>query len=162
MSKITLTGGYAPIPEGQHLFRITEVEYKETYGKLEIRMKTPKGQIHTERFSLHDQNGKPNEGAYNAFSYFARTALDDYGREEIDPQELVGCCLLCTVVHDIRPSTRDESKTVTFTRLAEKLPVSREEAAAAFAMTAPAGTTPAPKATGTPKASGFNLDDLLA
>lgn len=52
MSKITLSEGFSVVPEGTHVFKITDVKYKEAFGKLEIKMKTAKGQTHTERFSL--------------------------------------------------------------------------------------------------------------
>ena len=122
MALIKLTGGYTPIPEGYHVFQITGAEYKEAFGKLEIRMKTAKGQTHTERFSLMNKNGEPNEGAYNAFSYFARRAMNDAALDDIDPQMLVGRFIRCEVLHDIRPSTKKEGETVTFVNLGDKEP----------------------------------------
>ena len=122
MSKITLTEGFTLIPEGDHVFKITEVSYKEDFGKLEIKMKTAKGQTHTERFSLIRKDGAANEGAYNAFSYFAKTALNDYGVTEIDPKELIGHYIRCAVEHDVQPSSKDPSKNVTFDRLVDKSP----------------------------------------
>lgn len=106
MGKIALSEGYTVIPEGTHIFKIVEVNYKEAYGKLEIKMKTAKGQVHTERFSLIKQDGSSNEGALNAFSYFARTALNDYTAQDIDPEELVGYFIECDVEHDIQPSNK--------------------------------------------------------
>ena len=70
MGKITLSEGFTVIPEGTHIFKIIEVNYKEQFGKLEIKMKTAKGQTHIERFSLLKADGSTNEGALNAFSYF--------------------------------------------------------------------------------------------
>ncbi len=122
MGKIALSEGYTVIPEGTHIFKIVEVNYKEAYGKLEIKMKTAKGQVHTERFSLIKQDGSSNEGALNAFSYFARTALNDYTAQNIDPEELVGYFIECDVEHDIQPSNKNPNKTVTFVRLADKRP----------------------------------------
>ena len=40
MAKIGLTEGFTLIPEGTHIFQITDVKYKEDFGKLEIY--TPK------------------------------------------------------------------------------------------------------------------------
>ena len=122
MGKIALSEGYTVIPEGTHIFKIVEVNYKEAYGKLEIKMKTAKGQTHIERFSLIKQDGSSNEGALIAFSHFARTALNDYTAQDIDPEELVGHFLECDVVHDIQPSNKNPNKTVTFARLADKRP----------------------------------------
>ena len=38
MAKIGLTEGFTLIPEGTHVFQITDVKYKEDFGKLEIYM----------------------------------------------------------------------------------------------------------------------------
>ena len=122
MGKITLSEGFTPIPEGTHIFKIVGVDYKEAYGKLEIKMKTAKGQTHIERFSLIKQDGSSNEGALNAFSYFARTAMNDYTAQDIDPEELIGYYIECDVEHEIVPSSKDPKKTLTFTRLTEKRP----------------------------------------
>ena len=78
MAKIGLTEGFTLIPEGTHVFKITEVNYKEDFGKMEVVMQTAKGQKHIERFSLLNKDGEPNQGGLNAFSYFAKTALDDF------------------------------------------------------------------------------------
>lgn len=122
MGKITLSEGFTIIPEGTHIFKIVDAVYKEDFGKLEIKMKTAKGQIHIERYSLTKKDGSSNEGALNAFSYFAKTALNDFTAQEIDPRGLVGCFIECDVEHDVLPSNRDPSKTVTFVRLTGKRP----------------------------------------
>lgn len=75
--EIGLSEGFTLIPEGTHVFKITAVNYKEAFGKLEITMQTQSGAKHIERFSLLKTDGSPNEGALNAFSYFAKTALND-------------------------------------------------------------------------------------
>ena len=87
MAKIGLTEGFTLIPEGTHVFKITEVNYKEDFGKMEVVMQTAKGQKHIERFSLLNKDGEPNQGGLNAFSYFAKTALDDFTVKDIDDQE---------------------------------------------------------------------------
>lgn len=122
MALIPLTGGYSVIPEGFHVFRITGVTYKETFGKLEVKMETAKGQTHTERFSMRKADGSVNEGAMNAFSYFARRAMNDPELGEIEPEALVGHYIRCLVKHDIQPSTKNPGQTVTWVRLDEKEP----------------------------------------
>ena len=81
MAKIGLTEGFTLIPEGTHVFQITDVKYKEDFGKLEVYMQTQTGSKHIERCSLLKSDGSPNEGAYNAFSYFAKTALGNSDRD---------------------------------------------------------------------------------
>ncbi|MBT9168843.1 MAG: hypothetical protein DDT19_02191 [Syntrophomonadaceae bacterium] len=124
MSKIQLSkiSGYIPIPEGRYIFRIVKCTYDKDFGKLEIDLVTANGYRHTERFTLLGQDGEINEKAQAAFTFFARTALDDYNLEEVDHLDLVGCYLKCDVEHQVLPSKREPGKTVTFTRLVNKEP----------------------------------------
>lgn len=120
MAKIGLTEGFTLIPEGTHVFKITEVNYKEDFGKMEVIMQMSTGQKHTERFSLLDKNGEPNQGGLNAFSYFAKTALNDFSVSEIDEQDLVGHFIRCEVEHEKVESNRTPGKMLTFARLGDK------------------------------------------
>lgn len=121
MGRIKLSdGGFTVIPEGTHVFKITNVDYDEDFGKLDIQMETADGLRHTERFRLLTKTGTENQGAINAFSYFAKAALNDFSRTDVDPAELVGRFLECDVEHDIQPNKNDPNKTVTFVRLVGK------------------------------------------
>ena len=124
MAKIKLSeGGFTPIPEGEHIFKITKVTYDEDFGKLEAEMITASGQKHTERFSLiKKDDGEVNEGALNAFSYFAKTALNDFNVDEIDHDELVGRYIKAEVTHNKVPSNKDPKKMMTFSQLGDKYP----------------------------------------
>lgn len=122
MAKIGLTEGFTVIPEGTYVFKITAVNYKEDFGKMEVTMQTQSGTKHIERFSLLKTDGSPNEGALNAFSYFAKTALNDFSLTEIDHEDLIGCFIECDVEHDTQPNRNKPDKTVTFARLADKRP----------------------------------------
>ena len=125
MAKIKLSeGGFTPIPEGEHIFKITKSTYDEDFGKLEVEMITASGQKHIERFSLITNEGEVNEGALNAFSYFAKTALNNFNLDEIDHEDIIGCYMKCTVEHEKVPSNKDPAKTVTFIRLTDKSPAS--------------------------------------
>ena len=147
MARIGLSSGFSVIPEGTHTFKITAVEYKEDFGKLSVTMQTQDGEKHIERYSLLTNDGEVNQGALNAFSYFAKTALNDFSLKEIDHEDLVGCFIECDVEHDIQPNRNDPSKTVTFVRLADKRPSDGWDEA------------PAPK--GKPKFDRSNLSALL-
>ncbi len=160
MARIPMTKGYSQIPEGRYIFGIYDVQYDEDFGKIEIKMVTAKGQTHTERFHIKDSSGLLLEKALGAFSYFAKTAMNNDELEDIDPMELVGHYLEAEVIHNERPSLKDPTKTVTFANLGEKVP------AAGFA------EHPTPKvqallggsrkASGkAPATAGFDLDALL-
>lgn len=113
------------IPEGRHVFKITEVEYKEDFGKMNITLVTADGSKQVERFSLVTSKGEVNEKALNAFSYFARQALNNPSLSgEIDENDLVGCYLDAEVSHQVLPSNKDPQKTVTFIQLKDYKPAS--------------------------------------
>lgn len=155
MSKIRLNGGFTLIPEGIHVFKITKVTYKENFGKLEIKMQTTDGKSHTERFTLTNGKGVVNDGAMNAFSYFAKKAMNDSSLTEIDHGDLVGRYIRCEVTHDIQPNKNKPGETITFLRLGEK------EAADGFD-TATASTMPTSVPETTTTASSEAALDLKA
>lgn len=109
MAKIRLSeGGFTLIPEGTTTFKIVGVEYKEDFGKMNIEMQTKSGLKHTERFTLLDGKGEVNEKALKAFSYFAKTALNNYQLDEIDETDLIGCYITATVKHETYTRTKGE------------------------------------------------------
>ena len=136
MAKIGLTEGFTLIPEGTHVFQITGVNYKEDFGKMEVTMQLASGQKHTERFSLLDSKGEPNQGGH-----FIR----------------------CEVTHEEVESNKTPGKMLKFVRLGDKesadgfdtMPAAPKTAAKPAQTTAPA----AAPATGKPKA--FDLGSLL-
>lgn len=99
--KLSSGSGFTLIPEGFHVFKIVGVDMSkyDSFGKIEVKMETANGQKHSERFSLLNNKGEVNEGALNAFSYFARTALNDYKAEDIDPVEMIGHYIRAEVKH---------------------------------------------------------------
>ena len=159
MAKIGLTEGFSLIPEGTHVFQITAVNYKEAFGKMEVTMQTQGGSKHIERFSLLKANGEPNEGALNAFSYFAKTALNDFSLTEIDHEDLLGCFIECDIEHDTQPNKNKPDQTITFARLADKRPSDGFEGVQAPTTAAPKKTAPA--ATGGAKKPPMDLKSLL-
>ena len=140
-------GGFQIVPEGTHVFKITNCKWDADFGKLEFTLETANGYKHTERFGLLDVNGEVNEKANNAYSFFARTALNNPSIDEIEHSDLVGCYIEATVEHDKKPSRNDPTKTVTFVKLGDK------KAASGFASKAPA-SAPGTK-------NSVDLDDLL-
>lgn len=120
MSRITLTGGFTVCPEGRHIFRIYRVDYNADFGKLNVHMVNAQGITHVERFSLMNNNGEMNDKACNAFSFFAKTALNNFTVDEIDHNDLVNHYIGGEVIHTVQPNRNDPTKTVTFVNLGEK------------------------------------------
>ncbi len=155
MARIPMTNGFTLIPEGGYIFRIYEAHYDEDFGRIEIKLVNAKGMTHTERFSVKNNDNTFNEKALGAFSYFAKTAMNDYGLEDIDPNELVDHYIWAEVVHTSLPSKKDPTKTMTFANLGEKAPADGfDEPATQRALNlghnAPRNET-----------TGLNIDDLL-
>lgn len=118
MAKIKLSeGGFTLIPEGVTTFKVVSVEYNEDFGKMKVNMQTKGGTKHTETFTLLDKNGEVNDGALKAFSYFAKTALNNYELDEIDEQDLVGCYITATVKHEEFESNKTPGRMLKSVRL---------------------------------------------
>lgn len=175
MARIPMTSGFALIPEGTYVFRIYDASYDEEFGKIEIKLVTAAGMTHTERFSIKDKNDELNEKALNAFSYFAKTAMNDFELEDVDPVELIDHFICAKVVHTKLPSNKDPNKTATFANLGDKSPadyfdtepvaralsISRDEAKPAPAAPKQAKQAkPAPTAA-KPSTKGLDIDALL-
>lgn len=122
MARIPMTGGFQMMAEGEQVLKITAAEYDEDFGKAIFTLTNAKGQTCQERFSLLNQDGSPNEKALGAFSFFAKTAMNDFDLEDVDPEELVGHYLKAEVIHNKVPSTKDPTKMMTFVNLGSKSP----------------------------------------
>lgn len=111
MAKMKLSESkFSLIPEGVTTFKVMEVDDSkyEDYGKLAVKMQTAKGETHVENFSLIKGNGELNEGALKAWSYFARTCLNNFSADEIDTQDIVGCYIQATVKHEKYTRTKGD------------------------------------------------------
>lgn len=120
MAIIPMTSGFALCPKGVQIFRIYKVDYNEEFGKLVVHLVNAQGITVQERFSLMNQDGSINERACNAFSFFAKTALNDFSLEAVDPVMLVDRYIKADVTHTEVPSNKDPNKTVTFVNLGDK------------------------------------------
>lgn len=129
-------------------------------------MVNAKGLTHTERFSLKNKDDEWNEGALNAFSYFAKTATQNWSGEDIAPEDLIDCYIKAEVIHTELPSKKDPNKTVTFANLGDKSPADGfDEEPVPKALTLgkskAATSAPAPSPAPEKKSSGIDLASLL-
>ena len=122
MARIPMTGGFQRIPEGEQVLKITAAEYDEDFGKVTFTLENVRGLTCQERFSLLNQDNTPNEKALGAFSFFAKTAMNDFDLVDVDPVELVGHYIRAEVIHNKVPSTKDPTKMMTFVNLGDKSP----------------------------------------
>lgn len=100
------------IPEGVTVFKVMEVDDSKysDFGKLSVKLQTAKGETHSENFSFLKANGDLNDGALKAWSYFARTCLNNFQADEIDTQDVVGCYVQATVKHEKYIRTQGDKK----------------------------------------------------
>ena len=174
MARIPMTSGFMVIPEGVYVFRIYDASYDEEFGKIIVKLVNAQGATHTERFSIKDQNDEINEKALNAFSFFAKTAMNDFSLEDVDPEELIDHYIRAEVVHTQLPSRKDPTKNVTFANLGDKSPADGFDTVpvvSALSMTGGEGGTapqqkPQTQAAQTPSPAaepkkGLDLDTLL-
>lgn len=120
MAMIPMTNGFTLCPEGVQVFRIYKVDYNEEFGKLTIHLVNAQGITHQERYSLMGANGEMNEKACAAFSFFAKTALNDFSLEAVDPATLVNRYIKADVVHTKTPNRNDPNKMMTFANFGDK------------------------------------------
>lgn len=169
MARIPMTSGFTLIPEGTHVFRIYDATYDEKFGKIKIDMITAQGITYQERFSVLGGDGQFNEKALNAFSYFAKTALNNYAIEDVDPEELIGHYIEMEITHTQLPSNKDPNKTVTFANSGYKSPIDGFiEAPVPKALAIGRGGKLTNQATAQPvqqaptaQVTGLNIDELL-
>ena len=110
---------FTPVPEGVHIFRIYDVEYDVTFGKVKVCMVNAKGRTHIAQYSTLNNDGSINEVACNSLGYLARAAINDDNLVEIDHAQLIDKYIQTTVTHNVQPNRNDPSKTVTFINLSE-------------------------------------------
>lgn len=163
--RIPMRDGFSIIPKGEYVFRIYEVNHNENFGKIEIKLINAKGQTMTERFTLMQQDGKYNEGALSAFSYFAKTAMNDFDMEDVEPKDLVNHYIRAQVVHSEVPSRKNPDKPMIFANLGDKYPADGfDTEPVERALTLGNENTiqePVAQEEPQPQTTGLNIDELL-
>ena len=120
MAIIPMTSGFTLCPKGVQVFRIYKVDYNEDFGKLTIHLVNAQGITHKENYSLMGADGNINEKACAAFSFFAKTALNDFSLEACDPVTLIDRYIKADVIHTETPNRNDPTKMMTFANLGDK------------------------------------------
>ena len=76
--------GFHLIPEGTYVWTITKSTYDSKFNKVKVEFENENGEKITNPYGLG------SDGGAKAFSYLAKTAINDYSVKEIDPETLVG------------------------------------------------------------------------
>ena len=61
MARITMTGGFQVMPEGEQVLKITAAEYDEDFGKAVFTLTNVKGQTCRETFNLLNQDNRSSK-----------------------------------------------------------------------------------------------------
>lgn len=110
--KLSEDTGFVLIPEGVHVFKVMEVDDSkyEDFGKVVVKLQTADGKTLSKTFSFYKGKGEINEGTLKAWSYFARTCLNNFSADEIDTQDIVGCYIKTTITHQEFESNKEAGK----------------------------------------------------
>lgn len=164
MARIPMTNGFMIIPEGLYVFCVYGAKYDDDFGKLEVDLVNAQGMTMKQKYNIKNTDDEYNEKALNAFSYFAKTVMNDYSMEDIDPKQLIGHYVEATVTHTEAQSTKDPSKTVTFANLGDISPADgfdTEISPRTRKLCGMSDLTNAPATTPAPSKKGLDLDALL-
>ena len=162
MAMIPMTNTFSLCPEGEQVFRIYKVDYNEEFGRLVVYLVNAQGNTAQNKFSLMNQDGSTNDKVCNAFSFFAKNALNDFSIPAVDPMMLVDHYVKLVVTHDVKPSTKNPGETVTFVNVKSPSVASGFETepcakALTLGKAVPVTTTPTTEA----PATGLDLNALL-
>jgi len=121
MAKINLaesTGGSYIKEAGKNvLLQITNAKYNQDFGKVEMTLSNEKGETMNNNFGLMNNDGSINEKALKAFSYFARVAVGDWDRDDIEDEELVGCYIRADIALREGKEKNKDGETMYFANL---------------------------------------------
>ena len=99
------------IPEGTYVWTIKNAKYDAKFNKVKVEFENENGEKITNPYGLS------SDGGAKAFSYLAKTAINDYSVKEIDPETLVGKKVIGDIEHAEMPSTVREGEMVKFANL---------------------------------------------
>lgn len=99
------------------LLKVTKVDYKPDFGKINITLANENGESITNNFTI-TKNGQPNEKALAAFSFFARKCIGGYV-EEVEPSDLEGKFILADIVMNPGSKVDEDGNPVLYANLSK-------------------------------------------
>lgn len=101
MKRKLIEGGFQPIPEGEQIVRIKEIDESEyeKFDKLTVTIEDANGRTARVNFNFVNADGTPNETADFVFTRMARAALGDETIDEVDTAELIGKFVRVEIAH---------------------------------------------------------------
>jgi hypothetical protein len=101
MKRKLVEGGFQPIPAGEQVVRIKEIDETdyEKFDKVVVVIEDAVGRTARVNFNFVNGDGTPNETADFVFTRMARAALGDETIDEVDTAELVGRFVRVEIQH---------------------------------------------------------------
>lgn len=99
--KRKLVEGFQPIPAGEQVVRIKEIDETEyeKFDKLTVVIEDAAGRTARVNFNFVNNDGSPNEIADFVFTRMARAALGDETIDEVDTTDLIGKFVRVEIEH---------------------------------------------------------------
>lgn len=101
MKRKAVESTYQPIPEGEQVVRIKEIDESqyEKFDKITIVIEDAAGRTARENLTFINPDGSPNEIADFIFTRIGRAALGDETLDEIDTNDLIGKFVRVEIEH---------------------------------------------------------------
>lgn len=99
--KRKLVGGFQPIPAGEQVVRIKEIDESEyeKFDKLVVVIEDAAGRTARVNFTFVNDDGTPNDTAEFVYSRMARAAMGDETLDEVDTADLIGKFVRVEIEH---------------------------------------------------------------
>lgn len=101
MKRKLVEGGFQPIPAGEQVVRIKEIDETdyEKFDKLTVIIEDAAGRTARVNFTFVNADGTPNDIADFVFTRMARAALGDETIDEVDTADLIGKFVRVEIEH---------------------------------------------------------------
>jgi hypothetical protein len=101
MKRKLIEGGFQPIPVGEQVVRIKEIDESdyEKFDKLVVTIEDAAGRTARVNYNFVNADGTPNETADFVYSRMCRAALGDETIDEVDTADLIGKFVRVEIAH---------------------------------------------------------------
>lgn len=101
MKRKLVEGGFQPIPAGEQVVRIKEIDESEyeKFDKLVVVIEDAAGRTARINFNFVNNDGEPNDTAEFVYSRMCRAAMGDETLDEVDTADLIGKFVRVEIQH---------------------------------------------------------------
>mgnify|MGYP001290739561 CR=1 FL=1 len=101
MKRKLVEGGFQPIPEGEQVVRIKEIDESDyqKFDKIVVTIEDAAGRTARVNYNFVNTDGTPNDTAEFVYSRMARAAMGDETLDEVDTADLIGKFVRVEIEH---------------------------------------------------------------